>query len=153
MGFVEFTSTLSSSQSMVKPYYKDEYATIEFDDSVPCIKLTLDGVPRYSEHYQFVQKKRMELVAMEVKNYPKLHLLTDSRTAGPVLDEDVIYFKTHVLPQMEKAGIRYLAIVMPSSKFTKLTVKEMTEGSNVVTVNYFDSVREARHWLRKMTVL
>ena len=153
MSFVESTSTFSSSQSMVKPFYQDEYATIEFDDSVPCVKLTLNGVPRYSEHYQLVQKKRMELVTREVKNYPKLHLLTDSRTAGPVLDEDVIYFKTHVMPQMEKAGIRYLAIVMPSSQFTKLTIKEMTEESNVVTVNYFDSIREAKHWLRKMTVL
>lgn len=153
MSFAQFTPTLSSSECMVKPFYQDEYATIELDDSVPCIRLTLNGVPRYSEHYNFVQKKRLELMQQEIHNYPKLHMLTDSRTAGPVLDEDVQYFKTNVMPAMERAGIRYLAIVMPASKFTQMTIREMTEDLRVITVQYFESMREARHWLRKMTTL
>lgn len=151
MSFAELTQTLSSSQSMVKPFYQDEYATIELDDTIPCITLTLDGVPRYSEHYIHVQKKRLELIHEQIRNYPKLHMLTDSRTAGPVLDEDVHHFKTHVLPEMEKAGIRYLAVVMPRSKFTQLTIKEMTEKTTVISVRLFESIREARSWLRKMT--
>lgn len=137
---------------MVKPFYKDDYATIEFDDSIPCICLTLKGIPRYSEHYHQVQARRLELMHLEVKNYPKLHLLTDSRTAGPVLDDDVEYFKTFVMPEMEKAGIRYLAIVMPINKFTQLTIRDMTRETKYMTVKYFESMREARHWLRKMTV-
>jgi hypothetical protein len=153
MSFAEFASTLSSSECMVKPFYQDEYATIELDDSIPCVRLTLDGVPRYSEHYNFVQKKRLELMHQEIRNYPKLHMLTDSRTAGPVLDEDVHYFKTNVMPAMERAGVRYLAIVMPASKFTRMTIREMTEDPRLMTVQYFDSMREARHWLRKMTTL
>jgi hypothetical protein len=155
MSFVELTPTLSSLQhlhSMVKPFYKDEYATIELDDSIPCIRLTLVGIPRYSEHYQQVQTKRLELMHREIKNYPKLHLLTDSRTAGPVLDDDVNHFKMNVMPEMEKAGIRFLAVVMPSNKFTQLTIREMTEEARLIKVRYFDSMREARHWLRKMTV-
>ena len=152
MSFESITQTLSGSQSMVKPFYQDEYATIELDDTVPCIRMTLNGVPRYSEHYHLVQRKRMELMRQEIRNYPKLHMLTDSRTAGPVLDEDVLYFKTQVLSEMEKAGIRYLAIVMPRSKFTQLTIKEMTENTEVITVRYFESIREARLWLRKMTL-
>lgn len=153
MSFAEVASTLSSSECMVKPFYQDEYATIELDDSIPCVRLTLDGVPRYSEHYNFVQKKRLELMHQEIRNYPKLHMLTDSRTAGPVLDEDVHYFKTNVMPAMERAGVRYLAIVMPASKFTRMTIREMTEDPRLMTVQYFDSMREARHWLRKMTTL
>jgi hypothetical protein len=151
MSFVESTQTLSSLQSMITPFFKDEYATIVLDDSIPCVKLTLNGVPRHSEHYHFIQSKRLELVNQEVRNYPKLHLLTDSRTAGPVLDEDVEHFKTYVLPAMERAGIRCLAIVMPSSKFTQLTIKEMTQHARVMSIRYFDSMREARLWLRKMT--
>lgn len=149
MSFVESTQALSSLQNMIKPFFKDEYATIELDDSIPCVKLTLNGVPRYSEHYNFVQSKRIELVNREIGNYHRLHLLTDSRTAGPVLDEDVEHFKTHVLPAMEQAGVRYLAIVMPSSKFTQLTIKEMTQHAQVMTIRYFESMREARLWLRK----
>ena len=150
MSFTELIPTPGSLR-MVKPFYKDEYATIELDDSIPCIKLTLDGLPRYSEHYHFVQLKRMELMYREIKNYPKLHMLTDSRTAGPVLDEDVKHFKSIVLPEMERSGIRFLAIVMPSNKFTQLTIREMTQDTHAITVRYFESMREARHWLRKMT--
>lgn len=152
---MELTPTLSSLQSlqsMVKPFYKDDYATIELDDSIPCIRLTLEGIPRHSEHYQLIQTKRLELMHREIRNYPKLHMLTDSRTAGPVLDDDVNHFKTKVLPEMEKAGIRFLAIVMPSNKFTQLTIRDMTEDARQVKVRFFDSMREARYWLRKMTM-
>ncbi len=78
---------------MVKVFYQDEYATIELDDSIPCVKLTLDGVPRLSEHYELVQKKEIGTHASGDSQLPKLHMLTDSRTAGPVLEGDVAHFK------------------------------------------------------------
>lgn len=146
------TKTISPTRvagaSSLKPFYEDTYAKVEFDPSIPCIKLTLDGVPRYSEHYQMVQRKRIELLNREAKKFGRINLLTDSSTAGPVLDEDVSFFKQQILPEMEKAGVRFLAIVMPESKFTQLTIREMTERSQLITVKYFDSMREARVWLR-----
>jgi uncharacterized protein (DUF1330 family) len=136
-------------QTLRQPsYYEDSYAKIEFDPAIRCVKLTLDGVPRYSEHYQFVQRKRVELVKREAKNFGRVNLLTDSSTAGPVLDEDVSFFKQQILPEMEKAGVRFLAIVMPESRFTQFTIREMTERSRSIVVKYFDSMREARNWLR-----
>lgn len=152
MSLVELSPTRTSLQTMVKPFFKDDYATVELDDSIPCIRLTLNGIPRHSEHYNLVQSKRLELMQQEVRNYPKLHMLTDSRTAGPVIEDDVLYFKSVVMPEMERAGIRYLAIVMPTNKFTQLTIRDMTQEVNSMRVRYFDSMREARHWLRKMTV-
>jgi hypothetical protein len=146
-------SAFAKDQSTETPFYRDEYATLEVDDSIPCVKLTLTGIPRYSEHYQFVQQKRLELIRQEIRNFPKLHMLTDSRTAGPVLDEDINYFKAHVMPEMERLGIRYLAVVMPASKFTRLSIKEMEEGAEVIKARNFESIREARAWLRKMTTL
>jgi hypothetical protein len=80
-------------------------------------------------------------------------MLTDSTTAGPVLDEDITYFKDEVMPAMEKAGVRYLAIVVPTNKFTQLTIREMTQDAEVMKVRYFDSLRDAKQWLRRMTVL
>lgn len=140
-----------SLEVMKKPFYKDEYATIELDETIPCIHLTLNGIPRYSEHYQYVQQKRLELIRKEIGNYPMLHMLTDSRTAGPVLDEDVEHFRVHILPAMEKAGVRCLAIVMPRNKFTQLTIREMTKHAKVVSIRYFETLQEAKLWLRKMT--
>jgi len=72
-------------ESMVKPFFKDEYATVELDDTIPCVKLTLNGIPRYSEHYQFVQTKRLQLMHEQIRNYPKLHMLAAFATATCLL--------------------------------------------------------------------
>jgi hypothetical protein len=77
-------------------------------------------------------------------------MLTDSQTAGPVLDEDVTYFRTIVLSEMEKAGIRYLAIVIPSNKFTQVTIQEMAAVARTITGKYFEFLKEAKSWLKKM---
>lgn len=151
MSFAVLSSPLESLQTDSRPFFQDSYATIVLDDSIPCIKMTLTGVPRYSEHYHEVQSKRLELMHREVRNYPKLHMLTDSSTAGPVLDEDVAHFRLHVLPEMERAGIRYLAIVMPASKFAQLSIREMTQNTRMMTVKYFEAMRDAKIWLRRMT--
>jgi hypothetical protein len=132
----------------VKLFYQDEYATIELDESVPCVKLKLEGMPRSSDHYRQVQGKRLELLRREAGRHKLLHMLTDSRKAGPVLDEDVDYFRLNVLTEMEDSGVRFLAIVRPTSLFTRLTVQEMTEKTRWLTVRGFDSVREAREWLK-----
>lgn len=147
MSLIE-TPSIPGTLQAVSFFYEDEYAKLEFDPSIRCVKLTLDGVPRYSEHYQLVQQKRLELVRRKAKEFGRINLLTDSSTAGPVLDEDVTFFKNQILPEMEKAGVRFLAIVMPESKFTQLTIREMTERSRSIAVRYFDSMREARSWLR-----
>lgn len=147
MSLIE-TPSIPGTLQAVSFFYEDGYAKLEFDPSIRCVKLTLDGVPRYSEHYQLVQQKRLELVRRKAKEFGRINLLTDSSTAGPVLDEDVTFFKNQILPEMEKAGVRFLAIVMPESKFTQLTIREMTERSRSIAVRYFDSMREARSWLR-----
>ena len=129
-------------------YYQDEYATIEIDESVPCVKMKLENMPRSSDHYRLIQTKRLEAMREGLKRHKLLHMLTDSRTAGPVLDDDVKYFREQVMPEMERAGVRYLAIVMPSSIFTRITIQDMTSNSPLMNVRYLDTVREAREWLR-----
>lgn len=148
MSFSAAVSPVSGLQAAAPIFFEDSYAKLEFDASIPCVKLTLDGVPRYSEHYQFVQRKRLELLKRESKKFGRINLLTDSSTAGPVLDEDVNFFKHQILPELEQAGVRFLAIVMPEGKLTQLTIREMTERSRSITVKFFDSMREARAWLR-----
>lgn len=138
---------------MVKQFYRDEYVTIELDDEVPCVKATVQGLPRFSEHFQLVQVKRLELLHQEIKNFELLHLLTDSRQAGPILDVDVEFFKLSVLPEIESMGIKFWAIVLPKSKFTRFAIREMTADSKLIEFSNFEDIREARAWLKSKSVL
>jgi hypothetical protein len=69
------------------------------------------------------------------------------------LNEDVDYFKSEVMVEMERAGIKYLAVVMPSGVFTRLTVKEMTADARTIEVKTFERMQEARAWLRSKNMV
>ena len=72
-----------------KTFYEDEYATVSFVESIPCVKIKLSGVPHSSEHYQSVQDKVISLLERESINYCRLHFLSDQSKAGLVLEEDI----------------------------------------------------------------
>jgi hypothetical protein len=131
-----------------KKFYEDQYAMVSFVESIPCIKVRLSGVPHSSEHYQFVHTKLLEFINLEVDNYCRLHLLTDSSKAGVVLDEDLTFYRMTVVPAMEKAGIRYHAIVLPESLFARLFINQISLSTKKLKVEYFNTVSGACKWLR-----
>ena len=132
-----------------KPFYEDQYASVSVVESVPCVKVKLSGFPRGSDHYQYVQTKLLETIRNQINNYCRLHLLTDNTEAGLVLDEDVTYFKSNIIPAMEEAGIRYHAIVLPQNFFAKIIKTQTALSNRKLKVEYFDSVGGAFKWLKK----
>jgi hypothetical protein len=131
-----------------KKFYEDEYAVISFIESVPCIKIKITGVPHSSEHFQFVQRKIVEAVILEKDNYCRLHMLTDSSNAGIVLNEDMDFYKGEILPQIEKAGIRYHAIVLPESNLVRNFINGISLSTKKIIVEYFNTASGASKWLR-----
>jgi hypothetical protein len=131
-----------------KKFYEDEYAIVSFLDSVPCIKVKVFGVPQSSEHYQKIQNRVLESIHTEKEHYCRLHMLTDNSKAGIVLNEDIEFYKNQILPQMEKAGIRYHAIVLPESNLVRMFVNETSLSTKKLHVEYFNTVSGACKWLR-----
>ncbi len=131
-----------------KKFYEDQYAMVSFVESIPCIKVKISGVPHSSEHYQFVHSKLLEFINAERDNYCRLHLLTDSTKAGIVLDEDISYYQTNVVPAIERAGIRYHAIVLPENSFARLFINPITMSTKKLKVEYFNTISGACKWLR-----
>lgn len=132
-----------------KKFYEDQYASLSVVESIPCVKVKLSGFPSGSDHYQYVQERLLETIRDQATNYCKLHLLTDNTEAGLVLDEDMTYFKSNIIPAMEDAGIRYHAIVLPQNFFGNV-IKDQTSFSNrKLKVAYFDTVNRATKWLKK----
>jgi hypothetical protein len=132
-----------------KPFYEDQYASVSVVESVPCVKVKLSGSPKGSDHYQYVQTKLLETVREQISNYCRLHLLTDTTEAGLVLDEDITYFKSNIIPAMEEAGIRYHAIVLPQNFFANFIKSQTSLTHRKLKVAYFESVMGAFKWLKK----
>ena len=130
-------------------FYEDKYASVSVVESIPCVKVKLSGFPQGSDHYQFVQSKLLETIRNQISNYCRLHLLTDSTEAGLVLDEDITYFKTTIIPAMEDAGIRYHAIVLPQTFYARWIRNQTALSNRKLKVEYFDSVLSAFKWLKK----
>lgn len=135
--------------SRKKPFYEDQYASLSVVESIPCVKVKLSGFPRGSDHYQYVQTKLLETIRDQAGNYCKLHLLTDNTEAGLVLDEDMTYFKSNIIPAMEEAGIRYHAIVLPQNFFGTVIRSQTSLSNRKLKVAYFDTVTRASKWLKK----
>jgi hypothetical protein len=131
-----------------KKFYEDQYAKVSFVESIPCIKVKLSGVPRCSEHYQFVNTKLVEFIQSEIANYCRLHLLTDSTDAGMILEEDMMYYRMNIIPALEKAGIRYHAVVLPESFIARLFVNQTSLSTKKLKVEYFNTISGACKWLR-----
>jgi hypothetical protein len=131
-----------------KKFYEDQYAKVSFVESIPCIKVKLSGVPRCSEHYQFVNSKLVEYIQSEISNYCRLHLLTDSSEAGLILEEDMSFYRLNIIPALEKAGIRYHAVVLPEGFLARLFVNQTSLSTKKLKVEYFNTVSGACKWLR-----
>ena len=130
-------------------FYEDQYASVSVVESVPCVKIKLSGFPTGSDHYRFVQSKLLETIWNQINNFCRLHLLTDSTEAGLVLEEDIMYYKMNIIPQLEEAGIRYHAIVLPPNFCSRWIRNQMALSHRKLKVEFFDKLLDARRWLKK----
>lgn len=128
-------------------YYSDSYATIEWNSELKFIKTTLTGIPRHSHHFRLIQRKRIEFINMMKDRFPSLSILTDSRKAGPLIPDDISFFKTKVAPRLTALGVRKFAVVEPESIFSRLVVRDMMAIEGQLKLAVFCCEEEARGWL------
>jgi hypothetical protein len=129
-------------------YYSDNYATIEWDATAQCIRTTLTGIPRHSHHFRLIQRKRLEFISLLRDRFQDFCILTDSRKAGPLIPDDIAFFRTKVVPRMATLGVKKMAVLEPESIFSKLVIREMMEGSNHIHLAMFGTEEAAKNWLR-----
>jgi hypothetical protein len=144
----KYKPLMTVSAPAARKFYEDQYATLSFEDAIPCVKLKLSGVPQSSEHYQHIHHKLLESVQTGLENYVRLHLLTDSSKAGLVLDEDILYYQTTIIPALEKAGIRYHAIILPDSRLVRYITYQSMLSTKKLKVATFETLRGAHAWLK-----
>lgn len=128
-------------------YYSDNYASIEWDADLKCIKTTITGIPRHSHHFRLIQRKRIEFISLLKERFGDFNLLTDSRKAGPLIPEDVSFFKSKIVPRLASLGVTRMAVLEPESIFSRLVVRDMVEGSTKVKLQVFSDENQAKDWL------
>lgn len=130
-------------------YYSDTYATIEWEADAKLVKTTLIGIPRHSHHFRLIQRKRIEFISLLKDRTPSLSILTDSRKAGPLIPDDINFFRTKVVPRLASLGVRKVAVLEPESIFSKMVIRDMMEVNGTLEVALFCSEAEAKAWLQK----
>lgn len=75
--------------------------------------------------------------------------LANMRDLGIVTQEDKEWVNTNWFPRAIEGGMRFMALVVPKSALSKMSVKHImneVDGADIVT-HYFDDVDDAHVWL------
>jgi hypothetical protein len=92
------------------------------------------------------QRLGNELLDMAVKNgYSKMIIDTSEMKVIP--QESQQWIQTNWFPRANKAGIRYIAFLVPSDLFGKSSTKSVNERAGNIEIQYFESMTKARTWL------
>lgn len=125
--------------------HKDlDFLLIHWDDSIKSVVMTWKKFAR-GDHFRNGLNEGVNLI----KEKGGLNWLADLRDLGTVTNEDQQWSNEDWYPRAIAAGIRYMAIIMPKSYVSTLSVKNiLTKVEDIeIETQYFDSVEEAKHWL------
>jgi hypothetical protein len=130
--------------------YETPFAVIDWDKSLNVVTLRWKAFA-YGEAFQSVNIKILELLVE--KNSSKF--LNDTTHMRAVGSDDQVWVLEKWVPLAKAAGLQWNAIVLPNSPTARNTVTEaisrsegITKGIPAFEVHYFETVEEAKEWLR-----
>ncbi len=132
--------------------YNEEFAKLEFDESVPCITWT---PVKFVTGEKWRQPFRMGMDYMEerIKEMPDLGWLNDTRSLKTVKMDDLRWLNENVNDRAYKFGAKKVAFVLPENIFGKLAVKFYVEYTtkrmdNKFQIKAFNTLEKAKEWLK-----
>ncbi len=127
--------------------YTKPYLTIEFNASLGCINQHWKGFAK-SEEFRHGIEKSLELFKQHKAN----KIISNTKNFAVVRKEDTDWVATQITPLLVQNGLRYMAFILPSSAFTKLSVDNFkSKADDVVQIRYFDDQQMAEAWLESMS--
>ena len=124
-----------------------EIYNIYFDKDINAIVMDWDG---YATSKQFKQGTELMLNTLIRNNCSKV--LADIKDMKIIAMEDQQWLNEEFLPRATKFGFKAIAIVKPDYYFNKVAVETISYkvDKEKLTINFFDSVNDAREWLSKI---
>jgi hypothetical protein len=88
-----------------------------------------------------------------IKKTPNAQWIGDTKEIGVIGREDQEWINTNWFPRFLATGVKYMAVIVPSSVIAKMSVNSIVskvEGTNL-TSKYFSSLEDAKKWIIEMT--
>ncbi len=126
--------------------YSKPYVTIERDDQLKCLTQNWKG---FATSEKFREGINATLDIFKQGGIEKL--ISNTKEFSLVKKEDTDWVAQVVVPQMVKHGLHYMAFVVPSNVFSKVSVDNFKEKANkVVSIRYFEDLNKALEWFTQV---
>src|SRR5262249_8342635 len=121
--------------------------SVTFDANVPCISLLWRGYAT-SIQFRFIYESVLRLLEKEGVS----KILGDYSALPTIHSEDQSWMAQNWMPRAVAGGLRALAQKYPESHFGKVSLRSAQSVAPAgIEMRSFDSLTEAREWLRKIS--
>ena len=125
-------------------FYTHCMYTISFDAEICAVLLVWSGQPDSNE-YQNAMIEGLELMT----EHQCIKWLEDRRMLGDLHPENHSWARDVWFPKAILKGYKYCSIVLPELPLNSLTIEQIMEMLEFeIYTDYFDSIEDARDWLK-----
>ncbi len=135
-------SLMNEPTVITDTYYKDSFITIQFNKAKKCLEVDWTGFQDLAS----VQRGGRMMLEMMAKNYCS-KILNDNRQVKGTWSEAADWARNEWLPEIERAGLRYLAWIYSPSMFSQLSTKKSVDAISNVTTQFFTDAVAAEEWI------
>jgi hypothetical protein len=127
-------------------YFESDYLIVSWDSEIQAVIASWNGYLGVSDKVRTGHAKVIELVMQ----YKADKWISDLRNCKVVDQVDQHWIATELTSLLFKAGIRFTAMVIPTSPTAQLSLKSVVRNlkEGEITRGIFTSLEEARDWLR-----
>ncbi|MCK6588441.1 MAG: STAS/SEC14 domain-containing protein [Polyangiaceae bacterium] len=133
-------------------YLDTPYALVEWDSANRHVHIAWRDFA-YGEEYRLVHETILKVVAERGSG----KVLADARRMKAAPQEDQEWLMKDWIPRAGAGGLKHMAIVLPKTTLGQMTLQRLVEGTTgskrLVSgdgTSYFESVEDARKWLKSI---
>lgn len=127
-------------------HFEREFASVEYNARDDVVVATLS---EFAEGDRFRAYMDAIIEALVDENCDTI--ITDNREMGALSQEDQEWSVGDWAPRAEAAGLEHLALVMPESVVSKMSVENVTEmADDDIDREFFDNMGDARDWAQNL---
>lgn len=146
--FAELPSRFLVRSQTMTDFFDTKCMSVQWDEVERCVQLRWKGFAQGDEYRTGMNKVLELLTARKASRW-----LIDAREMSVVTQTDQGWMMRDWRPRAIAAGLKKVAVVMPSSAIAQMSIHRMENNlkdptDQVIATAYFPSTDEARAWLR-----